>query len=74
MPKKVTVKKNAARKPQASRVTKIGTMKGGVVGNIKAKRVIMGNQTNYRAGRDIIQGDQINIHDQRRLAIATPAQ
>ncbi|MBM3131322.1 MAG: hypothetical protein FJ009_22205 [Chloroflexi bacterium] len=74
MAKKSAGKKKAASRSRVATTNKIGTMKGGVIGSVRAKHVTFGNQTNYNAGRDIIQGDQINIHDQRRLAIATPAQ
>ncbi|MBM3131290.1 MAG: hypothetical protein FJ009_22035 [Chloroflexi bacterium] len=63
MPKKVTVKKQTARKPQASRVTKIGTMKGGVL-----------VQGSIKAGRDVIQGNQYNDYRQQIAHVATPAQ
>ncbi|MBI5305491.1 MAG: hypothetical protein HY868_25405 [Chloroflexi bacterium] len=62
MPKKLVTKKKtpAKAKPRATRGININKMTGGVVGNIRAKRVIVGNQTNY--------------YDNRKIAIATPQQ
>ncbi len=71
-------KKTAAqtRKPTVTKSVKVGKMSGGTIvqGGIKAKRVVMGNQTNIKAGRDVVMRDQYNDYRQHIAQIATPQQ